>query len=998
MKVLRLMAQLILFNCLLTLHLHAQNFPFPQNQTYAYGLKPQNAKAADAQKAYNTWKANFLTPCSNGRYRVKFDNPSQTVSEGIAYGMLLTAYAGDQAVFDGLWKYYQSHANNNGFMNWRIEGCDNASGFNGATDAELDATMALIIAHYQWGSNGSIHYQNVAKNYIALIKQHEIEAGTFVLKPGDAFGGSAITNPSYFAPGYYRAFGQFANDESFWNQVAAKSYEIINKNLSVNNAAGGLVSDWCAASGSHSGQAGGYFSGGSRYHYDAARTPWRIATDYIWFGTAEAAAYCKKASDFVRVQLGGSANIKDGYYQNGSAYGQYHNSTFVGAFATAAIAGQQQAHLDASYADLVNINDDFSYFNHSLKTLYLFQLTGNFYLPTGGGGGTPTNQLPQVAITSPTDLSTHPVNQTLNIKVSASDSDGSVVKTVLYINGQPLSESANGSLTVDWQSPAPGSYTLVAKAYDNEGAQATSSPVTITVFDPNAPQDCENDLGYSANAWVVRNAWADQNNQSGVSMEAGALKVSHRVWGQDYLWVVNTQQALKLVPNVTYTVAFDLKTDASQPLKAIEAAFVSNVVWNGPQQIQASAASAVSANGGFQTYIFNLKASATQGLLGLKLQWNGQPSAVNHHLIKNLRVCATTDAPPPPNKKPTVSIVAPTTTSNVGLNEQVNIKVNAADEDGQIVKTELYINNEKVSTANGATLSFNWQSNMAGTYTVIAKTYDNDQAEASSTSLTLNVVDNTPAPTGDCYEQLALPASAWVVRNAWADQNNQAGVSNESGSLKVQHRAWGQNFLWAVNRGKGLKLQPNRVYEISFQLQLSQVMPPQSLEVGLVSDVVWNGPQQVYKSVVVELATQAAGFQTYKVRIKTPSDKAMHLGFKFNWAKQPPLASANYLREVAVCLQNKNSTRTTPKVSAYPNPNPNGVVRVHGIPEGMSELTYTLRSNQGKVLTSGRKTLSQDKSFGLLQFDLATFMKQPGTYLLEIRNGAYRKMMTIVKK
>jgi hypothetical protein len=102
MKVLRLMAQLILFNCLLTLHLHAQNFPFPQNQTYAYGLKPQNAKAADAQKAYNTWKANFLTPCSNGRYRVKFDNPSQTVSEGIAYGMSFTRFFGLYFV-----KYFQ---------------------------------------------------------------------------------------------------------------------------------------------------------------------------------------------------------------------------------------------------------------------------------------------------------------------------------------------------------------------------------------------------------------------------------------------------------------------------------------------------------------------------------------------------------------------------------------------------------------------------------------------------------------------------------------------------------------------------------------------------------------------------------------------------------------------------------------------------------------------------------------------------------------------------
>ena len=201
MRFLRLTTQLVVLLYLFSAQVRAQNFPFPQNKVYDHGLMPTNASAQDAQRAYNTWKSNFLTTCSNGRYRVKFDNPSQTVSEGIAYGMLLTAYAGEQSIFDGLWRYYLDHVNNNGFMNWRIEGCGNASGFNGATDGDLDATMALIIAHYQWGSQGSIDYQQAAKDHIALIKQHEVEAGSFVLKPGDVFGGSGITNPSFYSPG-----------------------------------------------------------------------------------------------------------------------------------------------------------------------------------------------------------------------------------------------------------------------------------------------------------------------------------------------------------------------------------------------------------------------------------------------------------------------------------------------------------------------------------------------------------------------------------------------------------------------------------------------------------------------------------------------------------------------------------------------------------------------------------------------------------------------------
>lgn len=363
----------------------SQTQPFPANKVHGNGLMASAKNHTDASESYDTWKDKFVEPCSNGRYRVKFDNRSQTVSEGIAYGMLLSAYKGDKTLFDGLWLYYKDNVNSNGVMNWRINGCSGTDGHNGATDAELDASMALIVADYQWASTGTINYKNDAKTLIAAIKNHEIEANTFVLKPGDQFGGSQLTNPSYFSPAYYRAFGAFTNDAVFWNQVVAKAYTVINNNLTQNNAAGGLVSDWCAASGAYSTdpQVSNYAANGRNYGYDAARTPWRIAVDYVWYGTADAKTYSKKSSDFVRVNLGGSTNIKDGYNQNGtlSQSGQWHNATFVGAFACAAMAGENQKHLDDSYNDLKSLNDPDNYFHQTLKTLYSFLLTGNFYLP-----------------------------------------------------------------------------------------------------------------------------------------------------------------------------------------------------------------------------------------------------------------------------------------------------------------------------------------------------------------------------------------------------------------------------------------------------------------------------------------------------------------------------------------------------------------------------------------------------------------------------------------
>jgi endoglucanase len=360
---------------------YGQTQAFPANKTFSYGIMAANRNSQDALDSYNTWKTNFVEACNNGRFRVKFDNVAETVSEGIGYGMLLTAYKGDKTTFDGLWNYYKDNRNGNGVMNWKINGCSGTNGQNGATDAEVDAAMALIVADYQWGSTGAINYKTDAKALILAMKNHEVEAGSYVLKPGDMFGGSNLTNASYFAPGYFRAFGVYTADTTFWNNVAAKCHTIINNNLTQNNAAGGLVSDWCQASGAYSNDSSGYVNQGKTYKYDAARTPWRIAVDYVWYGNNDAKIYSKKCSDFVRVTLGGTANVKDGYNQDGSLNGQWHNATFVGAFASAAMAGGNQAHMDASYTDLKNINEPNSYFNHTLKTLYMFLLSGNFYLP-----------------------------------------------------------------------------------------------------------------------------------------------------------------------------------------------------------------------------------------------------------------------------------------------------------------------------------------------------------------------------------------------------------------------------------------------------------------------------------------------------------------------------------------------------------------------------------------------------------------------------------------
>src|SRR6185436_2178788 len=89
-------------------------------------IPPAAANPADAAAAYAKWKTDILTSDGAGGFlRPRRPNSSgavvnSTVSEGVAYGMLLSVYADDQPTFDKLWQYSQipSHLDANGLMHW----------------------------------------------------------------------------------------------------------------------------------------------------------------------------------------------------------------------------------------------------------------------------------------------------------------------------------------------------------------------------------------------------------------------------------------------------------------------------------------------------------------------------------------------------------------------------------------------------------------------------------------------------------------------------------------------------------------------------------------------------------------------------------------------------------------------------------------------------------------------------------------------------------------
>ncbi|MBQ4822716.1 glycoside hydrolase family 19 protein [Aquimarina sp. MMG016] len=93
----------------------------------------------------------------------------------------------------------------------------------------------------------------------------------------------------------------------------------------------------------------------------------------------------------------------------------------------------------------------------------------------------PVNQPPVCAITSPSNNQTFIEGNSVSIAANASDSDGNITKVEFYNNNVLLDTDTSIPYTYVWNNIPQGSYSLRAKAYDNDGDDTTSSVVKITV-------------------------------------------------------------------------------------------------------------------------------------------------------------------------------------------------------------------------------------------------------------------------------------------------------------------------------------------------------------------------------------------------------------------------------------------------------------------------------------------------------------------------------------
>ncbi|MBN1798780.1 MAG: hypothetical protein JW822_09385 [Spirochaetales bacterium] len=243
---------------------------------YDYGLKGalRSNQSWDDTLAYeySRWKSEYVTSSgAGGHLRVKRDAPSMydTVSEGIAYGMLLAMYFNDHETFIELYRYALDHLVRSDIhlMHWKVDswGMDISEYYievphttvyldtetiwnktkvppndriqdedrtyiayrtnpdpdrffrassgrqkSSAADADFDMAAALIMAYYKWGDQ---FFMLEAAKMLKSIVDHDLNPDAYnLIKNGTSWGDIDCWNPSYFMPAWFRLYVKFIEE------------------------------------------------------------------------------------------------------------------------------------------------------------------------------------------------------------------------------------------------------------------------------------------------------------------------------------------------------------------------------------------------------------------------------------------------------------------------------------------------------------------------------------------------------------------------------------------------------------------------------------------------------------------------------------------------------------------------------------------------------------------------------------------------------------------
>ncbi|HMB63615.1 MAG TPA: Ig-like domain-containing protein [Eudoraea sp.] len=422
--------------------------------------------------------------------------------------------------------------------------------------------------------------------------------------------------------------------------------------------------------------------------------------------------------------------------------------------------------------------------------------------PCSGNIPSPTeNDPPSLSISTPSANSTVTVGSSITVNLAASDSDGYINKHTIYVDGKIVDTDGTNYTPYQFTNIAAGSYDIMARVTDNDGASTTKT-VTVTagngpgVPDPGNEPDPENlnpTLSISApgNGSVVQPG-TDVTVHLIANDPDGTI-AKHQVYVNNILYDTDgsnyTPHIIKGIrggnhviratvtdnegATATSSITITAESGTSEPnnntppqptAPTPDSGTAPTVYFNSPYNNQVVAPGS--------TVTISISAKDPDGQItkhqifvnGILIDTDGTTfteTRINNisagsHLIKatvtdnsgetnsaSIVITAGSNANPSPplssgNSTPVVNIVSPGEDQNFPVGSTVSVNLGASDSDGSIVKHQIYVNNILVDTDGSFFTTHKINNVRAGNYVVSAKVTDNEGA-ASSQSISFTV-------------------------------------------------------------------------------------------------------------------------------------------------------------------------------------------------------------------------------------------------------------------
>ena len=432
-----------------------------------------------------------------------------------------------------------------------------------------------------------------------------------------------------------------------------------------------------------------------------------------------------------------------------------------------------------------------------------------------------TNQPPTVSLTAPANNATYvlPADITVTASASAVERNGSVTQVEFFANGVPIGSDTASPFSLTWSNPAPGTYTLTARATDNLGAQTTSAARTLTVTDSNtgptvsltAPANnakyylpasltvTASASGVEANtpitqvelldgATVLATLTAAPYTYAWANPPVGTHTLTARA--TDSLGAVTTSAARTVTitdTNAGPTVSLTAPANNAKYLAPADIALTASAT--GPETntpvtlVEFLAGDQVLASLTAKPYSF-VWANVPVGTHVLTARATDSLGAVTTSAARTVSISDT-------NLPPTVSLTAPANNAAFIAPATVTVTANAAapEANGTVASVEFLANGSPIGSSTTKPYTLAWAVTAPGNYQLSARATDEQGAQTTSAIRTVTVLANqAPAisltsPTAN--QGFTAPASIQLTAEASDPDNPLAKVEFFQGATLI---------------------------------------------------------------------------------------------------------------------------------------------------------------------------------------------------------------------